>query len=54
MKRIKANKLIFWVFFKYPKQISHVKHTILRYSMQGKYIQVLNLTIFDMTYLGQE
>ena len=42
------------VFFKYLMQILHVKHTILRCSVQGKHIQVLNLTIFEMTYLGQE
>ena len=28
--------------------------TILGCSVQGKHIQVLNLTIFEMTYLGQE
>ena len=28
--------------------------TILWCSVQGKHIQVLNLTIFEMTYLGQE
>ena len=27
---------------------------MFRCSVSGKYIQVLNLTIFEMTYLGQE
>ena len=49
-KRIKANKSIFWQFF----FNIHVKHTILRCSVQGKHIQVVNLTIREMTYLDQE
>ena len=28
--------------------------TILRCSVQGKHVQVLNLIIFEMTYLGQK
>ena len=51
-KSIKINFLT--ILFKYPKQLSHVKHAILRCTETGKQNQVLNSIFFEMTHLGQE